>query len=163
MSRLEERAIDTQDDRGCGKEIKTNKEEYKQLTIAWINMRQRCYNKNHPKYPDWGGRGITVCATWKNNKYCFVVWALLNGFQLGLTLDRINVNGNYSPKNCRWIAQEEQLRNQRKNVYLTHNGMTLTAAEWARKYGENRGEVARQIRQGMSFEEIFNTERRYDQ
>lgn len=118
-------------------------------------MRQRCYNKKHPKYPDWGGRGIEVCPSWKNNKYCFVVWSLMNGFQLGLSLDRINVNGNYSPKNCRWITQEDQLRNQRKNVYLTHDGVTLTAAQWAQKYGKERSSVAKKIKQGKTFEQIF--------
>lgn len=109
--------------------------EYKQLSYAWVNMKQRCYNKKHPKYLDYGGRGITVCKEWINNKYCFVVWSLLNGFQLGLSLDRKNFNRGYTPQNCRWIALEEQLRNTRKNIFFLYNGERKCLSEWARLYG----------------------------
>lgn len=132
-----------------------SKEDYKQLTLAWINMRQRCYNKNHPKYPDYGERGITVCKEWKNNKYCFIVWSLLHGFKTGLSIDRINVNRGYSPKNCRWIPLDEQLRNTRRNIIITHNGEKKCLSEWAREYGISKDAAKIRYHKGLNFEEIF--------
>lgn len=132
------------------------KEEYRQLTLAWVNMRQRCYNKKHPKYSDYGGRGITVCKEWKNNKYCFVVWSLLHGFQIGLTIDRINVNRGYTPKNCRWVLLEEQLRNTRKNIILNYEGEKKCLSEWARLYGVPKGTALNRYNAGWNFKQIFN-------
>lgn len=86
----------------------------------------------------------------------------MNGFELGLSLDRINVNKGYSPRNCRWVATEVQLRNQRKSVRMTHNGITLNASQWAHMYGKNRGDVAKRIREGMKFEDIFPEASRKD-
>jgi hypothetical protein len=69
---------------------------------AWQNMKQRCFNENHPKFHRYGGRGIIICQNWLNSKN-FAEWAFLNGWQKGLTLDRIHNDEDYTPENCQWI------------------------------------------------------------
>ena len=80
----------------------------------WKAMRNRCNNPNTPDYKYWGARGIKVCDEW-NDFQKFYDWAMTNGYSDTLTIDRINVNGNYEPTNCRWITNAEQQRNKRNN------------------------------------------------
>ena len=101
------------------------------LHPVWRNMKGRCYNPKHCKYPIYGGRGITVCDEWRNSFQAFLDWAIANGYQEGLSIDRIDVNGNYEPSNCRFATREEQARNKRNNRYLTYNGETRTIPDWA--------------------------------
>lgn len=84
------------------------------LYKVWHGMKTRCYNKNFMYYYNYGGRGITICDEWKNDFKIFYNWAIKNGYKEGLTIDRINNDGNYEPNNCRWITRAEQNRNQRK-------------------------------------------------
>ena len=81
----------------------------------WQNMKQRCTNNNHPAFPYYGGRGIVVCEDWFNNFDAFQLWALSNGYEEGLTIDRVNNNGNYEPSNCRWVTMAVQNTNKRNN------------------------------------------------
>jgi len=81
------------------------------LYIRWANMRQRCENPNHPRYPDWGGRGIRVCERWQSFENFL---ADMGDCPPGHTLDRIDVNGNYEPGNCRYASHSEQRLNQRR-------------------------------------------------
>jgi hypothetical protein len=82
------------------------------LYSTWSAMKQRCYNSNRPRYKDWGGRGIVVCEKWLDYKV-FEKWCLDNGWQLGLTIDRINENGNYCPENCHIITRSENSAKKR--------------------------------------------------
>lgn len=78
-------------------------------------MMSRCYRAKDIHFHAYGGRGITVCEEWKNNSKAFIDWALCNGYSDNLTLERINVNGNYEPHNCTWIPMKEQYKNKQSN------------------------------------------------
>lgn len=82
---------------------------------CYKGMMSRCYRKKDIHYNAYGKRGITVCAEWKNNPDAFIKWANENGYSDDLTIDRINVNGNYEPSNCRWIPMSEQYKNKQSN------------------------------------------------
>ena len=101
----------------------------------WSNMKDRCYRQTNQFYADYGGRGITVCEEWLDNFLAFREWALANGYQDNLTLDRIDNNGPYSPDNCRWANKTQQANNKRSNRLLTYKGKTQTLAQWAKEYG----------------------------
>lgn len=84
------------------------------LYRIWSKMKSRCYNKNDPDYKRWYGyRGIKVYKEWKNNFLSFYKWATTHGYDDNLSIDRINVNGNYEPTNCRWTTAKEQAKNRR--------------------------------------------------
>ena len=106
---------------GCIRNAKTKETNTKhglkntRLYNIWVNMKQRCYNSNNPKYPIYGGRGIKICDDWKNYFFSFYNWAISNGYKENLTIDRMNVNGNYEPNNCRWITNQEQQKNRRNS------------------------------------------------
>lgn len=96
----------------------------------WQGMKGRCYNKGSARYADWGGRGIEVCEQWRNSFESFYTWAMANGYQDNLTIDRIDNNGDYCPENCRWVGQQEQCRNRRSNINITIGNSTRTLMEW---------------------------------
>lgn len=98
---------------------------------VWNTMKQRCQNPNNHKYPRYGMRGIKVCAEWNHNFQAFNLWARSHGYEHGLTIDRIDVNGNYEPSNCRWVGQKTQQNNRSNNFRLTVDGITRTASEWS--------------------------------
>lgn len=100
------------------------------LYRIWKSMHTRCYNPNDEHYNDYGARGIIICDSWKNNYLNFYHWAINNGYNDNLTIDRIDVNGIYEPSNCRWATDKEQQNNKRSNIYLTYNNETHTIKEW---------------------------------
>ena len=83
----------------------------------------------------YGGRGIKVCEEWSKNSKNFYNWAMANGYKDDLTIDRIDVNGNYEPSNCRWATYKEQANNTRRNHFVEVNGEKRTIAQWADFYG----------------------------
>ena len=108
--------------------------EYSRLHQAYKDIKNRCYNQNSKSYKSYGMRGITICQEWQNDFYAFRDWAMVNGHADDLTLDRINVNGNYEPNNCRWITVKEQNNNRRNNRIVTYNGETMTLHELWERY-----------------------------
>ena len=105
----------------------------RRLYEAWKNMRRRCTEED--KTGCYFNRGIKVCEEWQKDFIPFREWALSHGYQNNLTLDRINVNGNYTPDNCRWITQVEQCNNKRTNRHIVFNNEEHTLAEWSRILG----------------------------
>lgn len=103
----------------------------------WCGIKRRCYNKNDSEYHNYGGRGIIMCEEWKNNFVPFYQWAIENGYDDSLSIDRIDVNGNYEPSNCRWATQKIQANNTRVNVYVEYNGERLTLHQLCDKYSKN--------------------------
>jgi len=101
---------------------------------VWVAMLQRCENPSDKAYKNYGGRGITVCAEWHNAEK-FINWALASGWEKGLSIDRIDNDGNYEPSNCRWATRKEQQRNRRNNRLIVFNGKTQCLADWAEEVG----------------------------
>ena len=106
----------------------------RKIRLAWNAMLARCSNKNHPNYKQYGQRGIYVCKDWENFD-CFYSWAINNGVAEGLTIDRIDNDGPYSPKNCRWTTRKEQAKNRSTGVWIKFNGERLSQREWAKRLG----------------------------
>lgn len=95
-------------------------------------MKNRCYNSHNDRYLDYGGRGIKVCDEWmdkENGTLNFYNWAINHGYKEGLTIDRIDVNGNYEPDNCRWVSIKKQNNNKRNNHYIIYDGKRYTIKE----------------------------------
>ena len=101
--------------------------------VCWSNMRARCYNERHPGFKNYGARGIKVCVRWRESFDNFL--HDMGHPKAGYELDRIDVNGIYKPKNCRWIPAAEQTRNARSNIRVSIKGQTKCLAEWAREFG----------------------------
>ncbi len=126
----------------------------KKLITTFNTMKQRCYNPNHSNYKNYGGRGIKICDEWLKDKQKFYRWAYKNEFDpnlgsFGCTIDRINVNGNYEPSNCRWISMMEQQQNRRNNKKVTIKGETKTKAEWAREFNITREGFNYRLKHGL--------------
>ena len=107
-----------------------------------MKMKDRCYKKNVRAYNTYGARGIRICDEWLNDFKVFYDWAMSNGYTDELTIERIDVNGNYCPENCTWIPLSEQSKNRTCVRKITFNNMTMTMAEWDRFLGFGRGMVS---------------------
>lgn len=118
------------------KRVTTHHLRNNRLYGIWANMKQRCYNSKNPRYNVYGGKGIKICDEWKNDFMSFYNWAIENGYNEKAkygecTIDRIDVNGNYEPSNCRWIPMNKQVLNTSKNHYLELNEEKYTVYEWS--------------------------------
>lgn len=126
---------------------------------VWQGMLTRCYNPKDPGFPNYGGRGITVCARWRGRT--------AQSFQHFLrdmgprppqhSLDRINNNKGYSPSNCRWATQQQQSWNSRKVIMLTHDGKRLPISEWARRCKVSRQALWARLRAGWTTQRALTT------
>lgn len=126
------------------------------LFSIWSKMVARCTNKNNPAYKWYGDRGINVCNEWKNDFVAFYSWAKNNGYHDELTLERIDVNGNYEPNNCKWIPLNEQPLNTRKTKYLTYHGERKTVSEWSKITGIKKNTILNRMRSGYTDEECID-------
>ena len=129
------------------------------LYIIWKSMRQRCNCITNQRYHDYGGRGITICQEWDEFTE-FYSWAMANGYNSTLTIERKEVNGNYCPENCTWILPELQSSNRRNNHRLTFDGQTKTISEWSRDMGGDFNLVYRRIKRGWPIEEALTIKNR---
>ena len=114
----------------------------------WNSMKQRTENPKTISYEYYGGRGITVCDEWRDSFEAFRDWAQESGYRDDLTIDRINVDGNYDPGNCRWATRKEQMHNTRRCHYITVDGVTKDLTQWAQTIGLSTGAIGWAIQSG---------------
>lgn len=129
------------------------------LLNIYIGMKDRCYNPNNKSYKYYGQRGISICKEWLDENVGFenfANWSNKNNYNDNLSIDRINVNGNYEPSNCRWATNSMQSRNKRNNVYLTYNGKTQTVSEWAKEIGCAYNTIRYRMAHGWDIEDILS-------
>lgn len=105
------------------------------LYVVWFDMKRRCKDPRDKAYKHYGGRGISVCKEWCLDFKVFYDWSQKNGYKDGLTLDRIDNDGNYTPDNCRWVTQKEQCRNKRTNHFVTYKGQKMILKDLAKLTG----------------------------
>jgi hypothetical protein len=118
-------------------------------------MLTRCYNPKNKRYRDYGGRGIEVYQEWKEDPTAFFKWADKNGYEKGLTIDRIDNNGNYCPENCRWVSNTENQNNKRNTRWITFKGKTVSVTDWARELNLNPETIRSRLRMGWSDEDAL--------
>ena len=126
------------------------------LYHIWNGMTGRCMNPNNKDYPNYGGRGISVCKEWETPEL-FFGWAFLNGYNADLTLDRIDCDRGYSPDNCRWVSNNDQQRNRRNNHLLEYKGETRCISAWAESTGIPKQTILSRIRRGWSTEQALTS------
>ena len=126
------------------------------LHAVWTNMIQRCTNPKNGKYKNYGARGICVCNEWRMFEN-FYHWAIENGYDENAefgkcTIDRINVNGNYCPENCRWVDNKTQMKNMTNNHWIEYNGEKHTLSEWEKLLGDRGKLFKSRIQKGWTVE-----------
>ena len=128
-------------------------------------MNERCFNSNTIEYHNYGGRGITVCEEWKGRKGFenFAKWSFENGYADNLSIDRIDVNGNYEPNNCRWITHKEQCNNTRFNKIIEYQGEKHTLKEWSEILKIPYKRLKRRLDLGWNVEKAFETQKMKNQ
>ncbi len=124
------------------------------LYNIWTQFKQRCTNKNNDRYEQYGGRGITVCDEWMEFEV-FSKWANENGYKNSLSIDRLDVNGNYEPSNCKWSTGLEQSRNKRNTRYVTINEVTKSLSEWSEESGIPYKTLQRRLYTGCKEENLL--------
>ena len=126
------------------------------LYRIWRDMRSRCNNPKTRGYNRYGGRGIAVCNEWLDFEN-FNKWAINNGYNDNLTIDRIDNNKNYEPSNCRWATMEEQSQNTSKVINITYNNETHSLSKWARIIGISRHTLYARYKNGWGIEKMLTT------
>ena len=132
---------------------------HKRLSRIYWAMKERCHKTYSLAYKNYGARGISVCDEWRDEKIGhdnFIRWALGNGYRDDLTLDRIDVNGDYSPANCRWCTKKQQARNTRANRIVVFEGVEMCIAEAAERSGINESTIRSRLRYGWDHTRLFN-------
>ena len=120
-------------------------------------MHDRCYLKSSKSYSRYGGRGIFVCKDWHTFEL-FLKWSNEAGYKKGLTIDRIDNDGNYEPSNCRWVTAKEQARNTSANTIIEHNGETKILQQWIDDLKVNRHTVMTRLRRGKTYKQALGLE-----
>lgn len=131
-------------------------ESYTRLYGIFSGMKKRCYNTNSQFYKNYGGRGIEICDEWLSDYQNFKKWAWENGYSDELSIERVNVNGNYEPSNCTWIDMRLQAKNRTNVAAIEYNGKTYTIRDLAKEVGIKEHTLAARLRAGWSVEEAVS-------
>lgn len=121
---------------------------------AWKDMKARCNNPKLKNFPRYGGRGISVCDRWMQSFENF--YADMGFCADGLTIERVNNNGNYEPGNCVWATRDEQANNTRRSVYLEFAGKRRTVAQWAKELGVHKSRLLYRIKIGLPSDKVLD-------
>ncbi|MBQ5900599.1 MAG: hypothetical protein IIW86_01930 [Clostridia bacterium] len=132
------------------KQFKKHGLRHTKIYNVWNTIKQRCNNPNVNCYERYGGRGIKICDEWLDFM-AFYNWAITNDYKEGLSIDRINNNGNYEPSNCQWVNAKSQANNRRSSRYITYNNETHTVAEWSRITGIKSSTLFERIKHNRKF------------
>ena len=155
------RAVKCGNTKSCGCRVKGmdgtiyHGNSQKRLYNVWYAMKNRCNNPSHVFYHRYGGRGIKVCAEWENDFLSFEKWALNNGHEDNLTIERQNNNRGYSPENCVWTTIRVQQQNRSTARLLEFEGVTKNLAQWVSLSGIGRGQIKNRLNKGLTLNEIF--------
>ena len=122
---------------------------YEKLFGVWSNMMKRCYNQKSERYYAYGLRGIALCDEWGSNFRTFAEWAVDNGWNPSLSIERLDLNGNYEPNNCTFVTMREQARNKTSNIRVIHNGQDKCIAEWCEILGLNDKRIYARYERGI--------------
>lgn len=141
-------------------QFKTHGYTNSRLYVTWCGIKDRCYNAHCKIYKHYGGRGIKMCDEWLHNFQAFYNWSINNGYNDTLTIDRIDVNGNYEPNNCRWVTAKEQARNRRSCRYYTINEQRHCLKDWCEILDLNYKKVYSRLRYGWSICEALELKER---
>jgi len=131
--------------------------ESTRLYRIWSAMKYRCYNPKSNHYNRYGGRGITVCDEWKDNFICFYEWAINNGYNDSLTIERKDYNGNYCPENCCWATWKQQAINRSSTRFVEYKGKQMSIKDLAIELNINYDTLINRVNNGWSIEKIINT------
>ena len=137
-----------------GQFVAEHNENKTKLHRIWSAMRERCGDVHNKRYANYGGRGIKVCDEWQDYR-TFSKWAKANGYTEGLTIDRIDFNGNYEPENCRWATRKMQNRNYSRNHFITYNGKTQCAQDWAEETGIKAVTILWRLKHGKTIQQAL--------
>lgn len=119
-------------------------------------MKQRCYDENASEFKRYGKRGIRVSDLWINDYKAFKKWSLQNGYSDSLSIDRINVDGNYEPSNCKWSTPKEQANNRRNSLFVEYKGKRQTLAQWSEDLNIPYSCLYGRFINGWEMEDMFN-------
>lgn len=137
------------------KMMSTHKMSHTLLHQVFGTIKDRCCNSKCKAYSGYGGRGITICNEWRYNFMSFYNWANENGYKKGLSIDRIDNNGNYCPENCRWTTMKEQNNNRRDNIIVNYNGNLIGIIDAAKLSGINLSTLRSRVIKNYSLDKLF--------
>ena len=144
--------------RSCGcysAELKTvHGERHTRLYNIWSLMKDRCQNKSNNSFLRYGGAGINICEEWKDF-LPFRNWAVNNGYDESLTIDRVDGTKGYCPENCRWATKLEQVQNRKYTIWIEHDGQKKTIKEWSEVFGIKYKTAVRRYHAGCNFQRLF--------
>ncbi|CUM85959.1 Uncharacterised protein [Dorea longicatena] len=136
-------------------EFGLNSIEYERLYNVWANMRKRCYDTKSDRYYAYGAKGITVCDEWKDDFHAFAKFAIDNGWNSKLSIERIDLAKGYEPQNCIFITMKQQARNKTSNIKVNYNGEIKCIAEWCEVLGLNDKRTYRRYQLGIRNPDIL--------
>lgn len=136
----------------------SHKQSGTRIYNIWQGMKGRCNNIYNTDYHRYGGRGIKVCDEWNSSFENFYSWAMFNGYEEDLTIDRIDNNGNYCPENCRWATPKEQCNNRSTTIKITIGNATKSLTEWCEIFELDYNTIKRRHQRNgfISIDELFN-------